>query len=104
MRGGTSLLLYYPFFFSQDFTPKHAILTVVLKYFKLGCQKVMGYIVFSFRRAVEECSKLQRHGFFFTSKNKFFKCFRTQKKDRGLALEQTQLWEGYWGKKWENGL
>lgn len=26
---------------------------------------------------------------------------RTQKKDRGLALEQMQLWEGYWGKKWE---
>lgn len=27
--------------------------------------------------------------------------FRTQKKESGLALEQTQLWEGYWGKKWE---
>lgn len=23
---------------------------------------------------------------------------RTQKKDRGLAIEQMQLWEGYWGK------
>lgn len=73
MRGGTSLLLYYPFFFftpKQEFTPKHAILTVVLKYFKLGCQRVMGHIVLSSRRAVEVCSKLQSHGFFFTSKNK----------------------------------
>lgn len=69
MMVGSFIILFFPIKKKKNIS-KHAILTVTLKYFRLDCQRVMGHIVLTSSRAVEEGSKLQRHGFFFTSKHK----------------------------------